>query len=1780
MGNIKKYILLFIFLSFALTTKVSAAVNFSIDLPRDTTFQLDFEGYNGVSCVPDADTVTEVFYNNGNYYVKWKDGVEGNLNGSEYLTCNFDSSPHVPASSPADEKRIVLHVNYGTVATSYQRTVQLFKKYRETIDVFNFEGDNLLVDFKEIVQAVKITGGEYDSGKDYVTIDCPDGTKDRCVIKLKDTLPIDTSIRWAMVKIDYMTNRGVVNTVKLRIELLSNMMVLAYPGQYGTCNFGSEWSQGGSNYIQILESENVNLPACTAENSANPFITFYGWVSYNDKDLDVPDMKNIDVCRDYVVASSGSIKHDISKNVYFACYVSTGGIVLAPNGGEVAMQDNYIEKDGLIYIKHEGTVLLPEPTIPALYNEYGTGVFEGWAEMGGSDKIYKAGDSVPANGGRYIAMYSTGKTITGEDTTQKMVYVNETVPYKLNSTTVEGCSSTDTSKVNAYMSGGECMLTGVEDTGSEYVDVVVTTTGSTRTIKVRVVSREGNFGDDWNTVVMDPQNTDVGNTGEGYFENVSGADVCNTYLVSNSGNKSGVVAKYTQTGFGLSVTQYKAESRCDDNKTYLALCMDPGRPGPSSSDIYEIDTSFNPNNEFGRLVTHIVRKFIDEGENDNSITAANIALRIIEYYSIEELANSNSGGNSYLSNALAAYKALGNHLNSVCSDITQCEYDKIYNALGGAWTWSNDTVRQQVASFLSGFTDVEAGDTEIQNKATRKSTFVDGNDFLYQIEYTGEITFPVGMTVAPENIVADCGSVPGVSNCVVNGEFTSEQVYKYTFTYDIDLSHTGFYLPKTSDDVSPSIKIEAAEGITNANVFVIKTLNDNKQRMVIFNTEEVALHVSMPIYLVCDINKAPFKVGEAGFRSDLFKAAGCCQFITDETSNEFLTYCTADCVQTNFAMMCNPNYTVGDNANVDVYSIDEAYKAGSGGTKELNYSCIVDIAGGKTAVDNTNKLADAAGNFYALMSYSNNQYCTVSCKENWDISTSSFENFVGPNAIVAGQYFAISHDMFIGGARTCVTTYVDYDLYHDEVTDLSNKLTKAWSLQSEYSKVYSVLLASQGNADAIEEKYYYTYSIANEYDCDCDDNGENCQNKCYEWVKSEPKTCKVYKISTSTGDTGYQYANWNGQFATDANGNISTGSLSGGAGGGSEIHTDWKEGTQPSIYSSTVGDNDGYCKDEQNFEYLMDNVAYKGQNVKSYIEEQRAIVSDSRAKIKDKSIDMTNCQNFMLKNNSTKDKNSFNVDNNPVTEKTYTGRASISGFVDTSSMPQISTKFEPSGSYTYEELEFMQVLGKDNVIDNHNELNETKIKEAGKDPSTFNDDCIEIADRKNAKGENIKLCKNKLTTLTYQSDDPWVVGSETAKTYGENITGNEIESVELKEFKITICEYEEGESYEYSSHGNCQWDEGIVVYYPINYIKQTLENSSYYKNKGVWVQNEATDVKIHTDTVEQGEVEFGVDPGFVSIFGARYNTFPIGLDTPKNIYQYTYAFADIGYFSDGKTGRIMGNPATALVAVNKHSCFYEVFEDLCICCGDPIMWTTYESSKLKDTDSYLDSEGYNFDYSGKNLSGDSHNFNGKMSYVNSSVSLYDLTGGTGRELADNWSSEDVFTYLTKMYKTDKGAVLANSIVSKGETIYDVEKASPEYSYTLNPSTIALVKEYNKGHVYGYSTRELVPYGISAKKTPVDNSVTNVDSKTKEQYITFGHFGSKFLETQMNSFVTDKFKDKVLTNRTAQGSNTVCSVPGGADAADQAYNLIQNGSCRWVDYVQTTSDGQELRLSFK
>jgi hypothetical protein len=128
--------------------------------------------------------------------------------------------------------------------------------------------------------------------------------------------------------------------------------------------------------------------------------------------------------------------------------------------------------------------------------------------------------------------------------------------------------------------------------------------------------------------------------------------------------------------------------------------------------------------------------------------------------------------------------------------------------------------------------------------------------------------------------------------------------------------------------------------------------------------------------------------------------------------------------------------------------------------------------------------------------------------------------------------------------------------------------------------------------------------------------------------------------------------------------------------------------------------------------------------------------------------------------------------------------------------------------------------------------------------------------------------------------------------------------------------------------------------------------------------------------------------------------------------------------------------------------------------------------------------------------------------------------------------------------------------------------------------MSLIKEYNGGHQYGYTTDDLVAYGISNKRTAMDANVITINSSNVDKVNTFSHYGSKFLEDFMGSYVTDKYKDKVLTERNSQGSTTVCSVDAGADAANKAYDLVQKKKCRWVDYVQTTPDGNKIRLAFK
>ena len=160
--------------------------------------------------------------------------------------------------------------------------------------------------------------------------------------------------------------------------------------------------------------------------------------------------------------------------------------------------------------------------------------------------------------------------------------------------------------------------------------------------------------------------------------------------------------------------------------------------------------------------------------------------------------------------------------------------------------------------------------------------------------------------------------------------------------------------------------------------------------------------------------------------------------------------------------------------------------------------------------------------------------------------------------------------------------------------------------------------------------------------------------------------------------------------------------------------------------------------------------------------------------------------------------------------------------------------------------------------------------------------------------------------------------------------------------------------------------------------------------------------------------------------------------------------------------------------------------------------------------------------------------------------------------------------------------MAAEIVNRGETVYyNTGTNKPEYSYTLNPSAVSLIRDYNSDHRYGYRTDDLVAYGISKKKTPIDGTITNISGK-ENTVNTFSHYGSRFLEEYMTDYVTAEFATSVLTARRNQGSATVCYVEStNANAARLAYEMVQSNQCRWVDYVEVNpSTGQKFRLAFK
>jgi hypothetical protein len=242
----------------------------------------------------------------------------------------------------------------------------------------------------------------------------------------------------------------------------------------------------------------------------------------------------------------------------------------------------------------------------------------------------------------------------------------------------------------------------------------------------------------------------------------------------------------------------------------------------------------------------------------------------------------------------------------------------------------------------------------------------------------------------------------------------------------------------------------------------------------------------------------------------------------------------------------------------------------------------------------------------------------------------------------------------------------------------------------------------------------------------------------------------------------------------------------------------------------------------------------------------------------------------------------------------------------------------------------------------------------------------------------------------------------------------------------------------------------------------------------------------------------------------------------------------------------------SIIQDNKRTCFYEVFEEVCLCCG----------YKIEPGDLVISSGiGNNFGYSGSDPSKAGGNTSGTISYYSNSVSLGDIDLGRDTTLGANWSQNSPFMYNgDDSLTTDKGHKLKVNIEKNGENIY---AQSPEYAYYLTPDTLKQIRSYNDANGYDLNLDKLIVY--EADEIACDgSSCKKGDSET----INFQHYGSKFLVGQidgggieLNSYGTikDSFTKVCIIEEDHYNKNFDMS------------NKMKSENCRWVDYIEKSNN---------
>lgn len=1826
----KRVVLLLSFFSFFMFMSEINAQEVTADISIGETRSNDQFNFTSCSASKNGYLTTTITSSGG---LKIGTSNTANPGTSDSVTCQYTEKSNIGAPETGEitfklniiGKREV-RINLGMTSSSYEPSKDIAKEF--------------------LPSGSTITGYEVDpNGAEFINVGNCSGTT--CNVSISQEAQNIAADGSSLSSIMYITYKipGSNAEVKINAYLIINAVsgARAYAGGSGVCDFNSSdwryrtWTDAGGSVYKFYQSysDSATLPNCDSSKSKIP-IEFKGWRETSDND----HVMAIGECSGALPA--GSSVED-GKN-YSACYERTPYVQISPATGNVDMTTGWTAlkgNSGYYYASDSATtVTLPELKFVGIHEN---DELDYWYNSANPSEHKQSGDTVELDGSIWIAVVKTTVSEGWKDL-YKTVKVDQTVALVVDGIT--GCSSSS-GKVSVNFIGGECQVSGVEATGDgEYADVITTVNGEEVIYKFNVEKVDAS-----NVIIDDTIKTNLGTNSEVTNKESWYQEMCSSFTIEGHGSFTNYTSDGSIRGTVYNVSEACGQSgnqgyyafcldpgrRSPTNTSYIRTPdIDPSNPNDPMVKLVNVFISkynnfsmLNSLTDSTRIAFHIALRSVGIASGVTSALDSSDKVYYNAYRWYEQIADVIKTGDA---NAVASHVAGLGLVSDVSSKLTDLLTDYL-NA--------DEVEVEEFERTVTSTETVSYGDAGY--KITYKGLIIAPSSVTSVDSLTNDACPSIGLTSCTAELSENTDEATLL-------QYNGRKVYNYTIT--IIAEDAGAVNPPDNDEEKKdtAFKVNYTGRYASADVAIAApAVGDSLQRMFVFNVEQSDVLVYFSVVPTsCEMPSLDYKAHcnaegcDSEFNADLFMAAGCCRLVTDEVNYKYIidNYCSGDgCTVSTMSSVCGLN---SDNlGSAELYEIREGAKWENGGYVDQIGTCVVNVTQDYSVENLENfQKKDSAGNTLNVSNYSNNKYCQVSCGEDWKISLESFGNFVGENAVAAGTYFSTTNsDLFISGSRTCYTTYIDYDKYMRDLVEQSKIAIDAYNKYSEASHIWTD--TDKQNKDDVATQASGRVCVVAKECSDVDSGWDSCtynagSDPTFTLEREVPRTCdedetgpctetetktvnacehygyyfEKYEIfAHNSGEVETTYDKYTSSNTTTSNTVSSTPTSYDNAeqivceyhnppeGGDATLTCNFTGYASDSAGSKTIcqnpsPDNDSFCKDtsadkEEAYNQIKETVQEKAQGI---MDENGSIAAGAVNLIHSYSQQMYNCQHFELYNTSDDDKedaNGVEYKNNEISKGSYLDHANVS-------YVKIDTQFNPHVTYEYDEPEFMTILGPDNILVEYTKKNdevwggtyasatdESKDSQVNAYHSRNNSIPVDSSE--------VKLSRNDISTYYYNTSGKFT--GDDVNTYGGD-SGSETAQPEIRD--LVFCNIDSAAETYSPSYSKYEWDDSgscyelDIEFIKAHYIKSSISNSSFYKNKGYWYLN-ASDLKEHGDNVEDAlnkankrdGVNYNVNEEIQNNRWYPYGTdnreegvniFPVSLDTPRNLYLYSYEFGDIGSYMDGKLGRLMGDE-DSLISLNTRTCFYEVYEELCLCCGSTINSYVENYDTVND---YIQTHP-DITYTPSDSNSMNINENGVISFATSSVNLGDLNSDSERMLGNNWG-DSLFLYSGNLYETSKGGELLTAIQSQGENVYS---ETPEYSYYLTPSTISAIRDYNDQYGYEVNYNNLRVYGSYAIRSLCDNDSTSddcweVNSRNDDgnEYISFQHYGSSFLEDYMPEL--GAAYAGTLTENDINGS---CFVTAGEANDYEKIKEKVNSGCRWVDYVQET-DGKFFRLAFK